>query len=130
MQVAEQLSIFLANRPGVLASVCKALAEAGVNILALSVSDTVDHAVVRLIPGDSQKARDVLEKGGALVVETEVLCVELEDRPGALAGLAQRLAEANVNIEYAYGSADSGGNGVLIMRVSDLGAAKKALGAG
>jgi len=65
METAEQLSIFLENRPGVLASVSSALAEAGVNLRALCVSDTVDHAVVRLVPSDPKLARDVLERGGA-----------------------------------------------------------------
>ena len=128
MQVAEQLSIFLENKPGVLARVCHALAEAGVNLRAMCVSDTVDHAVVRLIPDDSPKARDVLEKGGALVVETDVLCVPVQDRPGILAGMAEKMSTADVNIEYAYGSTDSDGKGMLVLRVSDLEVARKALG--
>lgn len=129
MESATQLSIFLENKPGVLARITSALADAGVNLRALSVSDTVDHAVVRFLPSDPVKARDVLERGGALVVETEVLCVRLPDRPGGLAGLAKSLAETDVNIEYAYGSADSGGpEGLLVLRVSDMQKAKAALG--
>ena len=126
MEILEQLSIFLANRPGVLARVTHALAEEGINLKAMSVSDTVDHAVVRMVPDDPRKARDVLERGGALVVETEVLCVELADHPGALAELSDKLARADVNIEYAYGSASSGGVS-LIVRVSDVAAARGAL---
>jgi hypothetical protein len=127
VEVVEQLSVFLENKPGVLARVCRALAEAGINLRALSVSDTVDHAVVRFIPDDAGKARDILEKGGALVVETDVLCVEREDHPGALAVMAEDLAKASVNIEYAYGSTASGA-GVLVLRVDDIDAARRALG--
>lgn len=127
MEIAEQLSIFLENRPGVLASVSSALAEAGVNLRALCVSDTVDHAVVRLVPSDPKLARDVLERGGALVVETEVLILTLPDEPGALADVARRFAAADVNIEYSYGSGGTAEAGILVMRVSDMERAKRAL---
>jgi hypothetical protein len=129
MEVCEQLSIFLENKPGVLARVCAALSEAGVNLRAMSVSDTVDHAVVRLIPADARAAREILERGGALVVETDVLCLRIPDRPGALADLARKLAEAEINIEYAYGSAGTGApEGLLVLRVDDLERAKRAVG--
>ncbi|MHC4200287.1 MAG: ACT domain-containing protein [Planctomycetota bacterium] len=127
MEIAEQLSIFLENKPGVLASVSSALAEAGVNLRALCVSDTVDHAVVRLVPSDHGLARDVLERGGALVVETEVLVLTLPDKPGALADVARKFADAEVNIEYSYGSGGTAEAGILVMRVSDMERAKKAL---
>jgi hypothetical protein len=128
VEIAEQLSIFLENKPGVLAQVCDALAEAGVNIRAMSISDTVDHAVVRLVTSNTRLTREVLERGGALVVATDVFLVSLEDRPGALAGLARRLGEAGTNIEYAYGSADAeGSRGVLVMRVDDTERAKSAV---
>jgi hypothetical protein len=108
--------------------VAQALAEAGVNIRAMSVSDTVDHAVVRLVPTDPALARDVLEKNGALVVETDVLLVPLADKPGELAAAAASLAEADVNIEYLYGSVSSGqSKGTLVVRVSDMDRATKAL---
>jgi len=129
MEVAEQLSVFLENKPGVLARVCAALAEAGVNLRAICVSDTVDHAVVRFVPTDARRARDVLERGGALVVETDVLCVRLPDRPGALASLARKFGEAGVNIEYAYGSAGTGApDGLLVFRVDDVERAKQVIG--
>jgi hypothetical protein len=127
MEIADQLSIFLENRPGVLASVSSALAEAGVNLRALCVSDSVDHAVVRLVPSDPALARDVLERGGALVVETEVLVLTLPDEPGALADVARRFAATDVNIEYSYGSGGAADAGILVMRVSDMERAKKAL---
>ena len=127
MEVAEQLSVFLENRPGVLASVCSALAEAGVNLRAISVSDTVDHAVVRLVTTDSGLARSVLERGGALVVETNVLLLTLANKPGSLADVAAKLSEAKVNIEYSYGSAGGADAGILVIRVDDVEKGKAAL---
>ena len=126
MKIVRQLSIFLKNEPGVLAEVSSALAEKGVNLLALSVSDTVDHAVVRMVVSDPPAARDVLEERGTLVIETDVLAIEMPNEPGALAEASRKLAGAGVNIEYAYGSA-SGDGAVLYMRVSSVDAAKKAL---
>lgn len=126
--VEKQLSIFLENKPGVLAKVCKTLGAQGINIRGLSVSDTVDHAVVRLIVDDPQKAIHVLGDHGALVVETDVLAVQMANQPGELAKMAARLARAKVNIEYAYGSSNSG-PGTIFFRVSDVRRALRALSA-
>jgi hypothetical protein len=117
--VEKQLSVFLENKPGVLAEVCRTLAEQGVNIRGMSISDTVDHAVVRLIVNDPQKAIHVLGEHGALVVETEVLAVKLDDKPGRLAELAEKFAQAEVNIEYAYGSSNDT-HATVFFRVSDV----------
>jgi hypothetical protein len=121
--VEKQLSIFLENKPGVLAEVCKTLGAHEINIRGLSVSDTVDHAVVRLVVNDPQKALHVLGDHGALVVETDVLGVNMVDKPGELAKVAAEFARAKVNIEYAYGSCDDT-EGTIFFRVSDE---KKAL---
>jgi len=119
MEIVKQLSIFLQNKPGVLAEVCGALAENKVNILGISVSDTVDHAVVRLVVSDPGLAREVLESGGALVVESDVAQMDLDDSPGILGEVAAKLAEASVNIEYAYGTAPFDGKARVYLRVSD-----------
>lgn len=125
MQVRKQLSVFLKNAPGVLAKVTQDLAIHDIDILGLTVSDTVDHAVVRLIVSDPDKAIDVLESAGQLVVESDVLVMELGNKRGALEDLSERLAKARVNIEYAYGTVGvREKKGVLIIRVSDT---KKAL---
>lgn len=125
MQIRKQLSIFLKNTPGVLAKLASDLADHQVDILGMTVSDTVDHAVVRLMVSDPDKAIDVLESAGMLVVESDVLVVELTNRRGALEDLSNRLARAKINIEYAYGTVGSREKkGVLIVRVSDT---KKAL---
>ena len=126
MEVVKQLSVFLKNEPGVLAEVCSALAGKDVNLLGVSVSDTVDHAVVRMIVSDPATARDMLEERGTLVIETEVLAVDLPNKPGALAETSKKLGDAGVNIEYSYGSG-YGERGTLYMRVSSIPEARKAL---
>ena len=126
MPVAKQLSLFLENKPGVLARLCHSFTEHKINIQGLSISDTVDHAVVRLIPSDPDKAREMLESAGVLVVETEVLILNLPDKPGQLGAIADKLAKAKVNIEYAYGTTEEAG-GNLILRVSDIKKAKSVL---
>lgn len=121
--VEKQLSIFLENKPGVLAEVCKTLGAHGINIRGMSISDTVDHSVLRLIVDNPRKAIHILGEHGALVVETDVLAVELPDKPGELAKLARKFARGKVNIEYAYGTS-AGTKATLYVRVSDV---KKAL---
>ncbi|MEO8204626.1 MAG: ACT domain-containing protein [Chthoniobacterales bacterium] len=130
LRIVEQLAIFLENRPGALASVCDALAEANVNIYGMTVSDTVDHAVVRLVVSDSHKAISVLESHGALVVEDQVLMLENENRPGSLSSVARLLADKKINIEYAYlASIPNARKGLLILRVNNPKKALKILSA-
>src|SRR3954463_927642 len=102
IQIAKQLAIFLDNRPGTLARVCDALSEAHINIYAISTSDTVDHAVVRMVVSDPDKALYVFEEHGTLVVEDDVLMITGDNKPGSLAKLSRKLAEAKINIEYTY----------------------------
>src|SRR3989442_3082043 len=102
IETATQLAVFLANRPGALARVCDALAKAEININALATSDTVDHSVVRMVVSDPTKALMLLGEAGVLALEAEVLMIETEHEPGVLAQIAERLAEADVNIEYVY----------------------------
>src|SRR5262245_64846054 len=102
MEITKQLAIFLDNRPGTLARLADALAEAKVNIYAISTSDTVDHSVIRLVVSDYQRALHVFETHGTLVVEDDVLMVEASNRPGELARIAHKLSEAKINIEYCY----------------------------
>lgn len=128
MQITKQLAIFLENRPGTLARVCDALAEQKINIYAITTSDTVDHTVMRLVVSDYRKALHVFEEHGTLVVEDDVLLVEGDNKPGSLGRIAHRLAKARVNIEYAYcATAPSQTKGLLVLRVSDVKKAMKAL---
>ena len=125
MQLTNQLALFLDNRPGMLADVCEALAEAKISIYAVSTSDTVDHSVIRMVVSDPRKALLLFEERGTLVVESEVVIVEGSNKPGSMAALARKLAAARVNIEYCYcATPPDAKKGLLVLRVSD---AKKAL---
>ena len=90
------------NRPGVLARTCSILAEAGVNILAMAVHDTVDNAVVRFLVDHPTKALLLLEQEELYVLEQDVVVVEIANEPGELTRICQALAEADINIAYAY----------------------------
>src|SRR5438105_10544150 len=100
LETATQLAVFLENRPGTLVRVCEALAKAGINIHALAISDTVDHSVVRMVVSEPTKALMLLGEAGVLAIENDVLMIEAANTPGMLAKIAERLAKANVNIEY------------------------------
>ena len=128
MESATQLAVFLANRPGALARVCEALAQAEINIHALATSDTVDHSVVRMVVSDPTKALMLLGEAGVLALESDVLTIETENKPGVLATIAERLAKAEVNIEYAYLAADpKAAKGLIVLRLSDVEKAQRAL---
>jgi hypothetical protein len=128
MQITKQLAVFLDNRPGTLASVAQALADAQINIYAIATSDTVDHSVIRLVVSDYRKALHVFEEHGTLVVEDDVVMVEGSNQPGALAQVAHRLADAKINIEYCYcATSPDAKKGLLILRVSDPAKALKVL---
>jgi hypothetical protein len=123
-----QLAVFLANRPGALARVCEALAKAEINIHALATSDTVDHSVVRMVVSNPTKALMLLGEAGVLALESDVLMIEAENEPGILGKIAEQLAEADVNIEYAYLAASpKAAKGLIILRLSDLDKAQRAL---
>jgi hypothetical protein len=128
MQLAKQLAVFLENRPGTLARVCDALALARINIYAITTSDTVDHSVIRMVLSDPRKALLLFEEHGTLVVEDDVLMVEGDNKPGSLARIARRLADAKINIEYCYSATGpEAKKGLLILRASDPRKALKVL---
>jgi hypothetical protein len=128
MQITKQLALFLENRPGMLARVCDALTAAKINIYAISTSDTVDHSVVRMVVSDPAKALFVFEEHGTLVVEDDVLMITGDNKPGSLAKLAHKLANAKINIEYAYcATPPDAKRGLMIVRVSDARRAMKIL---
>jgi len=111
-----------------LSDLCDALAEEKVNIYGLTVIDTVDHAVVRMVVSDTRRAIAVLEARGVLVLESEVLMIENDNKPGSLSRIARALAGGRVNIEYAYlASMPSAKKGLLILRVGDVRKAFKIL---
>jgi len=128
MQITKQLAIFLDNRPGMLARVADELAKASINIYAITTSDTVDHSVIRMVVNNYRKAMHVFEEHGTLVVENDVLMVDGSNKPGELARMAHKLADAKINIEYCYSATPADARkGVMIMRVSNPGKALKVL---
>ncbi|MFA6600493.1 MAG: ACT domain-containing protein [Candidatus Omnitrophota bacterium] len=117
MAIQKQLSVFLPNRPGVLAHTCAILSEAGVNIAAMAVHDSVDNGVVRFLVDQPTKALLLLEQEEFYVLEQDVVVLEIENAPGELARICQALAEADINISYGYCTASPGQErGCLVLR--------------
>jgi hypothetical protein len=128
MRVETQLSVFIENRAGTLAKLAADLGRHGVSIRGLTVATLADHALVRLVVNEPRRALHLLGDRGALAVTSRVLAVEIPDRAGALASVAQRLGRAGVNIDYAYGSTPAeGDHAVVYLHVSDLRKARAAL---
>ena len=119
-----QLSIFLENRPGQMIDPCRLLAKAGVNIRTLTLADTERFGILRMIVSDWQQAQTLLQEAGYIVNVTEVVAVEVADKPGGLAGLLEVFEAGGINIEYTYaftfGRQD---RAVLIFRLNDPDAA-------
>jgi hypothetical protein len=124
----KQLSVFLENNPGRLAELTRALGDGGINMRALMVADTAEYGVVRILCDTPDRAVKVLEKAGFGVSVTEVIAVEVPDRPGGLAGILEALDGDGINVEYAYCFVEpSGGSAVDIFRVEDALRAQTAL---
>jgi hypothetical protein len=117
MQV-EQISVFLENKSGRLSEVTAILTEAEVNIRALALADTSDFGVLRLLVDDTEKARQELKNNGFTVGKTNVVAVEVPDRPGGLHRILTLFYKANINVEYMYAFVrSSGDNAVMIFRI-------------
>ena len=128
LKIEPQLAVFLDNRPGMLARTCQALAAAKINILALSILDTVDHAIVRMVVDQTKEAEQVLARLHAMVQRRDVVVMDVPNTVGALAGIAERLAQVGINLEYAYCTATTAqGSGALVLRTNDLEATINAL---
>lgn len=113
--MAKQISIFLENKEGRLAHVTRILGEAGINIRALSIADTSDFGILRIIVNDPYKTFQVLHEAGFTVSETEVLAVQVPDTPGGLADVLEQLSQENLNIEYLYAVLGSSSDQALII---------------
>lgn len=128
MRIVEQLSVYIDKSPATLAAVCDALAAERINIYGLTISDTSDHAVVRMVVSDTTKALAIFESRGTLAIENDVLMLENDNRPGSFSRVARTLASHRVEIHYAYlASMPSARKGLLILRVSDLKKAQRVL---
>lgn len=122
-----QISVYMENKPGKLAAIVSELSKAGVNIRAMSLADTSDFGLVRLIVSDLNKARDILNEM-TLVFSNEVLAVEMDDKSGALSEILNALNEGDVNVEYMYAFVGKQPyNACAVMQVDDMEKAEKIL---
>ena len=125
MYVAPQFSIFMVNKPGVLAQVLGEFAHAKVNITAMTMVDSEEHGVLRVVFAAPEKAKQILTKLNMPYNQTDVLCVSLANKSGALASVAEKLAKHHINISYAYCTAGArGGRTTGVLKVADV---KKAM---
>lgn len=128
MQIDTQFSIFLVNKPGVLAQVCEQLADKKVNVVGMSMMDSMEHGVLRLVAQDAKKARKVIADLGVPTTETDVLLTKLPNRPGAFADVVGRLAQSHINVNYAYCTTGAANGKTLgIFKVADVKKAMKVL---
>ena len=119
-----KISVFLENKPGQLKAVCQALADAGINILTLSLADTKQFGVLHLITPEWERAQDALKQSGFIASVNEVLAVEVADRPGGLVEILNAIEAAGLNVEYMYAfTFGDKGRASLIFRFSDADAA-------
>ena len=127
-EVAEQLSIFVANKPGVLANVCDLLKKEKLNILAITTSDNRDHSIIRLVVNEPHRALNLLEDYGTLVQRTEVILIDGPNRPGMIGDISRKLAAAKINIDYLYcATALTSKLGLLVFKPSNVAKALKVL---
>ena len=124
-----QFSIFLVNKPGVLAQTLNAIAEEKVNIIAMTMMDSVEHGVLRITVSQRDQAHDVLKRLNVAFNETDVICVTLPNKVGAFAAIVTQLARAHINVNYAYCTAGArGGRTTGVLKVADMKKALKILG--
>ena len=124
----EQISIFIENKSGRLAEVSRVLGEKGVNIRALSLADTSDFGILRLLVDNTDVAQATLKEAGFTVNKTEVVAVEVPDQPGGLCTILQVLDDSKVNVEYMYAFVErNAGNAVIIFRFDDVDSAIRTL---
>ena len=128
MFVTTQFSVFMVNKPGVLAHILGEFAKVKVNITAMTVMDSVEHGVLRVVLDNPEKAEGILSQANFPFNKTDVLCVNLDNRAGALAVVAEKLAINHINISYAYCTAGAkGGRTTGILKVADVKKAMKVL---
>lgn len=124
----KQISIFVENKKGKLSEIARYLADHDINLKALSIADTQDFGILRIICDDTEKAKEVLEAGGYLTKTNHVLAAALPDKPGALADILDIINEAGVSIEYTYAFVSQKSGAYMVFRVDDTQQAAAALG--
>ena len=123
----QQISIFMENKPGMLCEITKFIASKNVNLRALSVADTQNFGIVRIIVDDPILVNEILTKEGYATKVTKVLAVEISDKPGKFSELLEKLAKENINIEYSYAFTSNEGKAMSILRVDDVDKAENVL---
>lgn len=124
----KQLSIFVENKAGGLEPIINTLGKGGINIRALSIADTTDFGILRIIVDDDKKAREILKENGIISKVTDVIAVYIDDRSGGLASVLDIVSKANVNIEYMYAFLGrKEGKALMVLKADDEAAAEKAL---
>jgi hypothetical protein len=124
----KQISLFLENKKGRLWEAMEVLSKAKINIRALSIADTSDFGILRLIVPDPEKAKKVLTKSNFTVRENDVIAVGVSDKPGGLAGILKVLTDADINVEYMYAFVEkSGKKAVVVLRMDSISKGKTAL---
>ena len=124
----KQLSVFLENKPGRLRELCAMLAENGINIITLSLADTEQFGILRLIVKDYDRAKELLKQKGFVAKLTDVIAVEVNDQPGGLSDILKIEEQSGISVEYMYAfTIKSGENAVLLFRFDDMDKAVDAL---
>ncbi len=127
MATAKQFTVFIPNEVGGLSKICSTLAEAKLNIKAISALDLFDWGLVRLLVDNESSAREVFRTKGVVFGENEVLTLDLDNKPGALAEIARKLSNEKINITYAY-AGGSGDRALVVLSTTNNDAAKRIIG--
>mgnify|MGYP002519021381 CR=1 FL=1 len=121
MMIARQLSVFLENKPGRLCAATDALAREGINLSALTLADTSEFGILRLLVDQPDRAKEILTESGVTVRLTDVLVVAMDDAPGGAVGILHLLSEAGLNIEYMYACVGrASGKAIMVIRTDDI----------
>ena len=116
-----QISVFLENKSGRLADVTKALADSDINLRAMTIADTADFGILRLVVNNPEKAAQILEENGFTIRITKVIGIEIDDKPGGLHKIMELFKENGLNIEYLYASLENKNKkAVVIFKVEDV----------
>ena len=121
MMTIRQLSVFIENKPGRLCAATDILAKEGINLSALTLADTAEFGILRLIVDQPDRAREVLMNAGIVVRISEVLAIAMDDAPGGAVGILHHLSEAGLNIEYMYACVGrQSGKAIMVLRTDDI----------
>ena len=115
----KQISIFAENKPRRVSKISNILSTAGIDIKAFTIAEAEEFGVIRMVVDNPEKVKKVLQKEGFTVIETEVIGVEMKDKPGGLNEIVDALGKNNINIEYAYASTSQTGKALLIFRINE-----------